>query len=260
MTDAVRFTIEDGVAELRFDRPDRLNTVDVEMAEAFAAAVERAVADPDVRAILLSGAGRAFMAGGDLASFRAAVARAAVARAIIGPMHAGLRRLADAPQVSIAAVHGAVAGAGMSLALGADLCIAAEGTVLNLAYLKVAAPADCGATWALPRLVGLRRAMEIALLSDDIGSEEALALGLINRVVPADALAGESLRLARRLAAGPGVAQGRLKALLRASLSTPLPEQLDAEEEAFAACAGTEDFGEALEAFFGRRRPDFVGR
>ena len=260
MTDAVRFTVEDGVAELCFDRPDRLNSVDVEMAEAFAAAVERATADPDVRAILLFGAGRAFMAGGDLASFRAAEDRAAVARAIIGPMHTGLRKLASAPQTSIAAIHGAVAGAGMSLALGADLSIAAEGTVLNLAYQKVGVPADCGATWVLPRLVGLRRAMEIALLSDDIGTEEALALGLVNRVVSADALAEEARRLARRLVAGPRVAQGRLKALLRASLSTPLPEQLDAEEEAFAACAGTQDFNEALEAFFGRRRPGFVGR
>lgn len=256
---AVRLETGDRIAYIRFNRPDRMNVIDVEMAEAFSAAVDQAVSHADTRAIILSGEGRCFMAGGDLAAFRQSGDRSALARAIIAPMHRAIERLAAAPQITIAAIHGPVAGAGMSLALAADFCVAAAGTTLNLAYQKVGAPADCGATWTLPRLVGLRRAMEIALLSGTIPADEALALGIVNRVVAADALGSEAAALASRLAQGPGLAQARLKRLMRDSLGATLEDQLAAEEDAFADCALTDDFGEALDAFFSRRAPAFTG-
>jgi 2-(1,2-epoxy-1,2-dihydrophenyl)acetyl-CoA isomerase len=256
----VSVTVGDGIAALRFERPERMNVIDVEMAQGFEAAVGRALDDTEVRVITLSGAGRCFMAGGDLGALRAADDKPQMARDIIGPVHRTLVALSESPKVSIAAIHGPVAGAGMSLAMATDLCLAAEGTTLTLAYPKVAVPADCGATWALVRLVGLRRAMELALLSPTIAAADAQAIGLVNRVVPSEVLEAETAGLARKLAAGAPLALGLLKALLRQSLDTPLPGQLDAEEEGFVACAATQDFAEALEAFFGRRAPVFCGR
>mgnify|MGYP002622210113 CR=1 FL=1 len=154
----------------------------------------------------------------------------------------------------------AVAGAGVSIATNLDLAIAAQDTVFNLAYARIGASPDCGASFSLPRLVGLRRALEIALLSEDIGAAEALALGLVNRVVPAAELEAETARLAARLAAGAPAAQGRIKRLMRQSLERDLQTQLDAEARAFAECAATEDFAGAVAAFLERRAPHFNGR
>lgn len=248
-----------GVARIRLNRPHQLNALNAAMAAQLADAVNRAIDDADLRVIVLAGEGRAFMAGGDLAVFRAAADKPRVAHDLIGRVHGALQRLDAAPQIVVASLHGAVAGAGMSLALFADLAIAADDATFNLAYARIGASPDCGATWTLPRLVGLRRAMEIALLSETIGAAEALRLGLVNRVVPASELAVETERLASRLAAGPAVAQAHIKRLLRDSLARTLPQQLDAEGDAFAACAGTQDFAEAIDAFFAKRSPRFRG-
>ena len=164
----------------------------------------------------------------------------------------------DAPV--IASLQGAVAGGSMSLALSADLAIAAEDASFNLAYTRIGASCDLSSSWHLPRLVGLRRAMEIALLSETIDAAEALRLGLVNRVVAADRLEEETMALARRLAEGPTLAYGRLKRLLRRSFESDLAGQLDAEREAFCASTGTRDFAEGVAAFFGRRKPSFEGR
>jgi 2-(1,2-epoxy-1,2-dihydrophenyl)acetyl-CoA isomerase len=260
MSSPVSLRIEDGIAALRFERGSQLNVIGVEMAEAFRDATRQALQDPSVRVVTLSGEGRCFMAGGDLAAFRASDDRQATAHAIIGPMHNALKALEAAPQVTIAAIHGAVAGAGVSLALATDLCIAAEGTTLTFAYSRVAVPGDCGMTNALTRLVGPRKALEIALLSEPLPTETALALGLLNRVVPATALAEETHALACRIARGAPLATGQIKHLVRAAPLTDHARQLDAEQAAFAAAAGTEDFHEALEAFFARRPAAYTGR
>jgi 2-(1,2-epoxy-1,2-dihydrophenyl)acetyl-CoA isomerase len=259
MRGPVSLTIEEGIAHLRFQRGERMNVIDVEMAEAFEAAVGTAVDTPEVRVVTLSGAGRCFMAGGDLAAFRDSVDRPATARAIIKPVHRALLRLEAARQPSIAAIQGPVAGAGMALALAADLCLAAEGSSLTLAYPRVGAPADCGVTHALTRLVGLRKALEIALLSDPVPADEAARLGLVTRVVSADRLEDEMMALARRLASGAPLALARLRQLLRQAPVSSLADQLYAEEEGFAACASSADFAEALDAFFARRPPVFTG-
>ena len=257
---AILFRVADGVAEIRFNRPARLNALDVEVAEGFEAAAGQAVADPAVRVIVVSAEGRAFVAGGDLTHFQRAADRRAAAAGLIGPMHRALARLAESSAITIASLKGAVAGAGMSIALNLDLAVAAEDTVFNLAYARIGASPDCGASFALPRLVGLRRALEIALLSDNIDASQALALGLVNRVVPPEKLEAETATLAGRLAGGAPAAQGAIKALMRRSLERDLPAQLDAEAAAFADCASTEDFAGAVAAFLEKRKPQFSGR
>ena len=258
---SVLLSIEASIARICFNRPDALNAIDVTTAIAFRDAVQAASADAQVRVIVLSGAGRAFVAGGDLAYFRAAGDQAPqAARTLIEPIHAAIAGLAAAPQPVLASLHGAVAGAGMSIALAADLAIAADDTVFNMAYAKVANSPDCSASWSLPRLVGLRKAMEIILLSDSLDAAEALRLGLVNKLVPGATLAAETTKLARRLADSAPLAMRSIKRLLRESGSRGLQEQLDAEAAQFASNAGSADFLEALEAFFGKRKPHFEGR
>ncbi len=251
-------TLDAGVLHLRLNRPQALNALDVATAEALLAVARQLPERPEVRAVLLSGEGRAFAAGGDLAAMRADPVSGA--RALIEPLHAALRILTAIDAPVIAALHGAVAGAGLSLAAAADLAIAAEGTKFNLAYVNIGTSCDLGATWSLPRLLGLRRALEIAMLSESFDAAQAHDIGLVNRVVPAERLQEEAGALARRLANGPTQALGRIKRLMRASFEQPFGAQLDAERDAFLECAVTPDFAEGLEAFFGKRAPVFNGR
>lgn len=249
---------EDGIAHLRFNRPQALNAIDADMAAAFCIACRDIAADPQARAVWMSAEGRAFMAGGDIAAMLADPVP--VADRLIAGMHGGLQLLAGLDAPVVASVHGAVAGAGLGVMLGAsDLVIAAEGTRFSVAYPLIGASCDCSTSWSLPRLVGLRQALELALLSDTLASEDALRLGLCNRVVPAEALEVESRALVERVASGPTRAFGRIRRLMRASLDTAFSEQLDAEAEGFRACAGTEDFREGASAFLAKRPARFGG-
>ncbi len=260
MSDVVDLTVEDGIARVRFRRPERLNALDLAMTTGFRAVVQSIVADPSVRVVVLSGEGRAFMAGGDLAWLKAATDRPRAARELIAPIHEALVALNDSGLPVLAAIQGAAAGAGLSLALFADLVVAAEDTKLNMAYLKVGAPTDCGGAWSLTRLVGPRKAMEIALLCEPIDAAGALALGLVNRVVPNADLEAETLAWAKRIASGPPLATRLTRGLIAKATGRDFADHLSAELEAFVACAGTSDFEEALDAFLGKRPPVFTGR
>lgn len=246
------------VASICFNRPSALNAVNPPMARAFLSAVRGLAADPSVRAVIMRGAGNGFMAGGDLAVLSADPQRGA--EELIGPLHEAVTVLdaMDAPVV--AQVHGVAAGAGFSLMLQADFVLAAAGTRFNLAYANIGTSCDVGASWALPRRVGLRRALEIALLSDTHDADAAERMGLINRVVPAAELEAEALALAHRLASGPTLALGHLRRLMRSSQDHDLAGQLHAEAAAFQACAATNDFRIGLDAFRDRRPPAFTGR
>ena len=246
------------IATLRFNRTEALNAIDVPMANAFLAAVQSLAADPGVRAVVLCGNGRGFMAGGDLTTLRADPVQGAID--ILTPLNAALQLLAQMNAPVIAQVHGAAAGAGLSLVLMADYVIAAEGTRFNLAYINLGTSCDVGASWALPRIVGVRQALEIALLGEAFTADDALRLGLVNRVVPSAELDSATAALAQRLANGPTLAYGAMKRLMRASMDYTLPEQLAAEKDAFVHCAGTEDFRAGVEAFHQRQSPQFVGR
>lgn len=246
------------IATLILNRPGSLNALDLPTAQAFLACCTELAADDSVRAVLLKGAGKAFGVGGDLASLR--IDSTATAMALIAPLHAAILLLTSMNAPVIACLHGTVAGGSLSLAMACDLAIAADDTRFNLAYVNVAANCDLSGSWHLPRLVGLRNAMAIALLGDTFDAAEALRLGLLNRIVPAAELEAAATALVQRLGSGPTLAIGRLKRLLRQSLDNDLPTQLDLERDNFRDSTATVDFTEALDAFFSKRRPVFVGR
>jgi 2-(1,2-epoxy-1,2-dihydrophenyl)acetyl-CoA isomerase len=252
---SLRVDRDGGIVRLRFNRPEHLNALDRVTAQAFVHACRDIAADHSVRAVVIGGAGRAFTAGGDLAELRADPTGAALG--LIGPMHEAIVLLAEMRAPVVASLHGAVAGAGLSLALACDFAVAAEGTRFTLAYVNIGASCDLAGSWSLPRQVGLRKALEIALLGERFDAAEALRLGLVNRVVPEVTLEDETLALARRLAAGPAQAIAQMKRLMRISFEHDLRGQLDAERSAFLACAATPDFLEGLEAFFAKRPPRF---
>jgi 2-(1,2-epoxy-1,2-dihydrophenyl)acetyl-CoA isomerase len=245
------------VAHLRFNRPQSLNSLDTATAKALLAATEELRRDATVRAVVLSGEGRGFMAGGDISQMK--TDPQSIPTDLIDPLHATLQNLAALDAPVIASVHGVVAGAGVSIMLAADLAIAAEGTRFVLAYLNLGASCDGGSSFALPRVVGLRKALEIALLNEPFDAAEALRLSLVNRVVPAAELDAETTKLAQRLAGGPTLAIGRMKRLMRRSSSSDYGSQLDAEKEAFAASTRTRDFAEGVHAFLEKRPARFQG-
>lgn len=260
MTSDIPLLLErDGaVAIICFNRPSALNAIDPPMARALLSVVRELAADPSVRAVIMRGAGKGFMAGGDLAVLSADPQRGAAE--LIGPLHEAVRVLGAMDAPVVAQVHGVVAGAGLSLMLQADFVLAAAGTRFNLAYANIGASCDVGASWALPRRVGLRHALEIALLGDTHDAEAAERMGLVNRVVSADELEIETLALAHRLARGPTMALGSMRRLMRASFDHDLAGQLDAEAAAFQTCAATDDFRIGLDAFRDRTPPAFTGR
>ncbi len=254
----LQLTREGAVATLRFNRPSALNAIDVPMAQALLAAARELAADRSVRAVVLCGAGKGFVAGGDLATLQADPVQGAAD--LIGPLHEALTLFAAMDAPLIAQVHGVAAGAGLSLMLQADFVLAAEGTRFNLAYINIGASCDVGASWSLPRLVGLRRALEIALLGDTLTALDAERLGLVNRVVPAAELEAQVKALAQRLANGPTRALGEMRRLLRTSFDRSLPQQLDAEAAAFGQCTQTADFRAGVEAFFAKQPAQFTGQ
>lgn len=255
------YAVSDGVATITFNRPAVMNALDAEMIRAFRAGCERAATDAEARVIVLRGAGPAFVAGGDVAMFRDKLAvMATLVPELAADLHHGILALRRAPQPVIAAVHGAVAGAGFSIMLACDLVLAEAGTQFSLAYSRIGASPDGGATWFLPQLTGYQKAMELMLLADTADAETMRQLGAVNRVVAADQLAAETEKLARRLAAGPARAYAETKSLANRAMHAGLAAQLDAEALAFARCAKTEDFVEGVTAFTDKRKPQYKGR
>jgi 2-(1,2-epoxy-1,2-dihydrophenyl)acetyl-CoA isomerase len=260
VNDCLLYAVSAGVATITFNRPAVMNALDADMIHAFRAISERAAADPEARVIVLRGAGPAFVAGGDVAMFRNNVAAMdTLVPELAAELHRGILALRRAPQPVIAAVHGAVAGAGVSIMLACDLVLAAAGTQFSLAYSRIGTSPDGGATWFLPRLTGYQKAMELMLLADTVDAEAMQHLGVVNRVVAADQLTAETVKLALRLATGPAQAYAETKALANRAMHAGLAAQLDAEALAFARCAKTEDFVEGITAFTDKRKPQYKG-
>ena len=257
MNERVTLVRDGAIAFVEIRRPQRHNALDVETADALLEKCRALGREEGVRAVVLSGQGASFGVGGDLDELRAG--GAGTARRIIEPLHEAAMLLASMDAPVIAKLRGIVAGGSMSLALGCDLAIASEGVRFNFAYTNIGTTADVGGSWHLPRLVGLRRAMQIALLNEPIDAGQALALGLVNKVVPEDGLDAEVAALANTLARGPTEAFGRMKRLLRQSGTSGLRDHLAVELETFVDSAGTGDFVEAIEARLGKRTPHFVG-
>jgi len=256
-SESLRLEVDGSVAHIVFSRPSALNAINIDMAAAFRSAVASVAANPAIRVLVLRGEGRAFMAGGDIAQLAADPVNNP--ERIIAPLHEGLAQMAELPIPVVAVLHGAVAGAGMSIALAADLALAADNTIFQMAYTRLGASPDASGSWHLPRLVGLRKAMELTLMNDSLDATAAQQLGLVNWVVPADELSARTDALTKRLADGAVQAFGRSKALLRSAALNTLPEQLEAERQAFQKGAQGAEFKEGAEAFLQKRRPDFQG-
>jgi 2-(1,2-epoxy-1,2-dihydrophenyl)acetyl-CoA isomerase len=262
MNDTVLLSVDAAVATVTLNRPKALNALNSEMIDAFAGALDLIESDSAVRAVILRGAGNGFMAGGDIKFFteitgKAPAERRARFERFINEVHPVILRLRRLRQPVIAAVHGACAGFGMSLMMAADLAVAAEESFFTLAYVHLGVSPDGGSTFALPRHVGAKKAMEIALLGDRFDSATALALGLVNWVVPGASLAERSRAVAQRLTQGPAEALAETKRLLHHSLDRTIEAQLQAELEAFARCTASGDFPEAVAAFVEKRAPRF---
>jgi enoyl-CoA hydratase/carnithine racemase len=250
----------DNIARITLNRPDRMNALTFEvyadLRDTFAA-LQR---NDDVRAVTITGQGRGFCGGGDVED-------------IIGPLLArrgkGMteftrmtgemtRNMCELRKPVIAALNGVTAGAGAAIALASDFRIAVEGIKIAFLFNKVGlAGADMGVAWLLPRLVGTARAMELLFLGEPIRAEQALQIGLVNRVVKAEELERETMALAQKLAAGPTFATGMTKALIYNEWNMSFPAAIESEAEAQAVCMLTEDFEEGFRAFKERRAPQF---
>ncbi len=254
---ALRYETDAGVATLVLDRPAALNALDGQLKHELLLALGEAAADHAVRAVILTGAGRAFCAGQDL---REAIEPAEIGREVrerYNPIILAMRRL---EKPIIAAVNGVAAGAGVSLALAADICLAAERASFSLAFARVGLVPDSGASWFLPRRVGYARAAELAFTTDPLSAVEAERIGLVNRVVPDDRLMDEARALAVRLATMAPIALALTKRALNGALELGLEGALEREAELQAAAGRTADAAEGLAAFREKRPPRFEGR
>jgi 2-(1,2-epoxy-1,2-dihydrophenyl)acetyl-CoA isomerase len=264
MSDTVLLSRHGAIATVALNRPKALNALDGEMIEALQETFTRLEADAAVRAVIVKGSGEHFMAGGDIKFFHGGLDLPPAERRRrfelfvhkVHPTVTAIRRM-QAPV--IASVRGAAAGFGMSLVMACDLAVAAEDAYFTLAYSLIGTSPDGSGTYHLPRMVGMKRAMELALLADRFDAGTALSMGLVNRVVPVAELETATMALAERLAAGPTHAYGNTKRLLNRSLASTLEAQLQAEAESFADCAATADFVEGVRGFVEKRKPRFTG-
>ena len=249
------------VVTVRLNRPAKLNALNPEMCRALVDALARAGKEKSVRAVVLTGTGRAFSAGGDVEYMRDARARKAVAEldALLAVGKEICLAIASMPKVVIAAVNGPAAGAGMSLALVCDLRIASEQASFTNAFARLGLYPDFGATYFLPRLVGLSRAAELFYTGRTVSAAEACQMGLAGRVCPADTFEAETRKVAEQMASGPPVAYGELKRAMIGEARRELEQALDEENRLQAHCFLSDDCAEGFAAFLEKRPPVFRG-
>jgi len=259
--DKVLFDVVDGVGAVTFNRPSEANAMDLDvMRELMHISIE-CDEDPVIRAVVITGNGRFFSAGGDIAAFDNAGDHAgALIKEMTTYYHSAISRFSRMDGPVIAAVNGMAAGAGFSLVAASDLAIGAESSQYTSAYTAASLSPDGSSTYFLPRLVGLRRAMELMLTNRRLSAEEALEWGLINKVVPDADLMPEVMELARQLAYGATLAYGKVKSLLHDSLANTLESQMELESRGIAALTHTHDGREGVVAFREKRAPRFEGR
>lgn len=262
MSDTVLLDVAEGVATVTLNRPEGMNSLTVEAKVALNEAVAAVAADDRVRALVLTGTGRAFCVGQDLREHAALLdagdpAPLATVAEHYNPL---VTALAQLPFPTIAAVNGTAAGAGLGLACALDLRIGAAGSKYTTAFAGIGLTADSGLSWSLPRLVGLGRAQALLLLAEPFTAEQALEMGMLNMVVPADSVLPVAQELAARLAAGPTAAYACLKESVRFAADTDLVSALAKEDELQTRAGGTADHATAVRAFLAKEKPVFSGR
>jgi 2-(1,2-epoxy-1,2-dihydrophenyl)acetyl-CoA isomerase len=258
---ALLYEVRDAVATITLNRPAAYNALDLALGRELHRAVIEADEDRAVRCVVVTGAGNAFCAGGDVKAFHENIDRVGVfIKQLTTYLHGAVSRLARSPKPVIMAVNGVAAGGGMSLALAGDLVVAAESAKFTMAYSKIAASPDGSSTYFLPRLIGLRRALELHLTNRTLSAREAMDWGLVNRVHPDAELRSATAALARELARGPTAAFGRAKLLFHQSTQESLETQMELEAQAIAQSGATEDFRNGVAAFTRKEPPRFVGR
>jgi len=251
------------VGYIMFNRPERLNAFNLDLAKQFIHAIESFRKDKTVRSIVIRGVGRAFSAGGDVKEMLSDVHegrnRAAYFQSPLAAFNKMILSLREIAKPVLAAVHGAVAGVAFNLMLSCDLKMAEEGTSFTQAFVRIGLSPDGGGTYFLPRLVGYARACELTMLPTIIDAKTALNWGLINWIAPTASFEDEVKKIAEKLAEGPTLAVGRTKALLNRTYDNSLVEQMEAERLAQIENAEKEDFEEGLKAFVEKRQPRFHG-
>jgi 2-(1,2-epoxy-1,2-dihydrophenyl)acetyl-CoA isomerase len=269
MDDVVRYEFDRGVATITLNRPEHLNTMSGALLERALALFEQVADDDEVRAVILTGAGRGFCAGGDLQGMAGgAPAGSELAREDGAATHVGrLRRymrtsqlLRDMPKVTFAAINGPCAGAGFAWACAADIRYCATSAVFNTAFMTAGLSGDFGGTWTLPRIVGPARARELYLMAEKFRADEAARIGLVSAVLPDEELLPFVRGRAERAAGFAPLTLRAIKANLADGLDLGFPAMLDREAERHVACGRTEDAREAARAFLEKRTPVFHGR
>ncbi|MEU8245406.1 enoyl-CoA hydratase-related protein [Nonomuraea sp. NPDC048916] len=257
----IRYDVTDAVATITLDRPDAMNSLTAEVKAALLEALRRAADDPEVRAVLLTGSGRAFCAGQDLrehgANLESGRGLANTVREHYNPI---VELITTMAKPVVAAVNGVAAGAGAALAFACDLRVASEKAKFAMAFAGIGLAPDSGSSWTLQRLVGAGRAAELMLLGEAFDASRALELGLVTRVVPADDLLKTAQELTVRLAQGPTLAYAATKRALAYAASHSLPETLLVEADLQDECVATRDHQDATKAFLAKERPAFHGR
>ena len=271
MSDKVLLQRDGAVAIMTINRPESLNSMDSETLTLLSDHARHVADDPAVRALIITGAGRAFSAGGDvkqMASGNSASTRPSTGdgdgdAARVQGLRAQeeiSRLLYEMPKPTIAAINGHAVGAGLSIALAADIRLASEHAKIGTAFARVGFSGDFGGTWLLQRLVGIARAKEMYFFAEIVDANRALELGIVNRVLPADALMDEALALARRLASGPTLAYGRMKDNFAFGSTNTFGDTLTREAANMIASGQTDDHRNAARAFVEKREPEFAGR
>lgn len=255
---AVVWIKEEGVCTVVMNVPKTLNALSTPMIEGLEEAFEECF-DESIRAVVLTGAGKAFCSGGDLAG---AVEYGAQKWLFKNPKKLAvvISAMRQLPKPVIASLNGAAFGVGMSFAMACDLRIASDKAVMAQAYTSVGLSPDGAWTYTVPQIVGMAKAMEMVLLDAPIKADEALKLGLVSKVVPAEELEEETKKLARRLANGPTRAYASAKSLINRVMLPGLESQMELERWGISTCGGTDDFVEGFEAVFNKRKPSFKGR
>ena len=254
------FSINDNVAIIRLNRPEAVNGITVDMAHELLKAAATCQNHPAIRAILLTGAGKVFSAGGDLKEFAAYGEQLPVKiRELMDSLHAAIDIFSSLNAPVVIAVNGMAAGAGFSLACMGDIVMAAQSARFVMAYTAIGLSPDGGSSWFLPRLIGLRRTQELMLTNRMISAEEALEWGIVTRVVTDDDLFREALSLATSLANGPTLAYGQIKQLLKHSNHETLDKQLEREADGMSRLSGSHDGQNGIHSFLRKQQPDFNG-